>query len=286
MQNALSFDIEEYFQVHAFETVVNRSDWGSYPARVVENTQRILRLLAAHDVKATFFILGWVAERFPELVREIAGQGHEIASHGYGHELIYRQSQEEFVVDLERSLVLLSQALQDSALPAEQKRILGYRAPSFSITRQSLWALDVIQSYGLCYDSSIFPLVAHDRYGISNARRFASEIQAGLWEFPVSTVQLVGRNWPVAGGGYFRLFPLSLTRKAIQHINREGYPAVIYLHPWEFDPEQPRIKQAGLVSKFRHYLNLKKTEERLAVLLQEFSFGPMRSVFADCLGGV
>lgn len=274
--NALTIDVEEHFQVHAFETVINRSDWDGYPSRVVANTRRILRLLTESDVRATFFVLGWVADRYPELVQEIAAGGHEIATHGYWHELIYRQTPAEFAADLGQSLDAIGRAFA-GCKPA------GYRAPAFSITKQSLWALDVLRDHGLVYDSSIFPLAAHDRYGINNAQRFANQMAGGLWEFPVSTVRLGKQNWPVAGGGYFRLFPLWVTRRAIRHLNGQGQPAVVYLHPWEFDPAQPRIPGAPLLSRFRHYVNLGKTESRLRTLLNEFEFAPMCDVFAGCL---
>ncbi|MEZ4869898.1 MAG: DUF3473 domain-containing protein [Caldilineaceae bacterium] len=274
--NALSIDVEEHFQVHAFETVVARSTWDCYPSRVVANTRRILHLLAEYKVHATFFILGWVADRYPALVQEIALAGHEIATHGYGHELAYRQTPAEFASDLAQSLDAISRAC-NGVQPT------GYRAPAFSITQRSLWALDVLRAHQIRYDSSIFPLAAHDRYGIHNANRFANRIGEGLWEFPVSTIRLGKQNWPVAGGGYFRLFPLAVTQRAIQHLNRQGRPAVIYLHPWEFDPEQPRIANAPLLSSFRHYVNIGKTESRLRTLLNEFRFAPMNKVFADYL---
>jgi len=276
ISNALTIDVEEHFQVHAFERVVDRSDWDRYPSRVVVNTRRILRLLEAYDVRATFFVLGWVADRHPGLVQEIAAGGHEVATHGYGHELIYRQTPTEFAGDLARSLEAIAGALRDWQ-PA------GYRAPAFSITRQSLWALEVLREHGMRYDSSIFPLAAHDRYGMRDADRFANRVREGLWEFPVSTVRLGRQNWPVAGGGYFRLFPLWITRRAIRRINAQGHPAVVYLHPWEIDPEQPRIPNAPALSRFRHYVNLHKTESRLRALLQEFEFSTMEKVFAGCL---
>ena len=273
MLNALTIDVEEHFQVHAFEKVISRADWDGYPSRVAANTRRILRLLADQGVRATFFVLGWVADRQPDLVREIAAAGHEIGTHGYWHELIYRQTADEFAADLRRSM----QAI-DRAAPGVP--LAGYRAPAFSITRQSLWALDILRQHGLQYDSSIFPLAAHDRYGIGDADRFANQVRDGLWEFPVSTVRLGKQNWPVAGGGYFRLFPLWITRQAVRRINAEGRPAVVYLHPWEFDPDQPRVARAPLSSRFRHYVNLSKTESRLRALLQEFQFGTMREAFA------
>lgn len=271
--NALTVDVEEHFQVHAFEAVIDCASWDGYPSRVVANTRRILGILAEHGVHATFFVLGWVAERHPDLVREIASGGHEIATHGYAHEIIYRQTPDAFADDLRRAL--------DSLGPEYAGRPLGYRAPSFSITRRSLWALDVLRDHGIAYDSSIFPLVAHDRYGIGDAHRFANKLPCGLWEFPVSTVRLAGRNWPVAGGGYLRLLPLWVTRRAIRHLNAQGHPAVVYVHPWEIDPDQPRIPGAPPISRFRHYTNLRHTEGRLRALLSEFTFSPMRQAFAD-----
>ena len=276
ISNVLTIDVEEYFQVHGFETVIHRSDWDRFPCRVVPNTQRILRLLAEYDVHATFFILGWIADRYPELVEEIAAGGHEIATHGYWHELIYRQQPADFAADLQKSLRAIKRVLNGTP-------VIGYRAPAFSITDRSLWALDILCEHGIQYDSSIFPVSAHDRYGINGAHRFASKVRSGLWEFPVSTMQVGKYRLPVAGGGYFRLYPLWLTRRAIRRINAQGHPAIIYLHPWEFDPDQPRVSDAPWLSRFRHYVNLDKTESRIRVLLQEFPFGTMHTAFTDCL---
>jgi polysaccharide deacetylase family protein (PEP-CTERM system associated) len=272
MRNALSIDVEEHFQVHNFQDVVRRAEWGRYPSRVVENTRRILRLLAERDVHATFFVLGWVADRQPHLVREIRDGGHDVATHGYWHELIYRQTPEEFAADLGQSLDAIERACGI--------RPTGYRAPCFSITRESLWAVDILRDLGIQYDSSIFPPVAHDRYGLKGASRFANRLPNGIWELPVSTVRLARRNWAIAGGGYFRLYPLWATRRAIRHLNAQGHPALVYLHPWEFDPEQPRIPGASRLSRFRHYVNLDKTEDRLRALLREFDFGAMSEAFA------
>lgn len=285
--NALTVDVEEHFQVHNFEKVVDRRGWDSYPSRVVANTRRILKVLEDHKTNATFFILGWVAERHPDLVREIARAGHEIGTHGYAHELIYRQQPREFAADLARSLDAIQASLRQRfaegstpTLPPVNADVVGYRAPAFSITRQSLWALDILKDHGIRYDSSIFPVSMHDRYGISDARRFASRLENGLWEVPVSTVRLGGRNVPVAGGGYFRLSPSWLNKLAIKAINWEGEPAVVYLHPWELDPEQPRISGASPISRFRHYVNLASTEDKLRSLLSsELRFAPIREVF-------
>jgi polysaccharide deacetylase family protein (PEP-CTERM system associated) len=253
--------------------VIRQADWEQHRSRLVANTERILQLLAIHHVRATFFILGWVADRHPQLVRAIAAGGHEIGTHGYWHRLVYEQTPTEFAEDLDRSLTAIKRA-------CSHVRLLGYRAPAFSITKQSLWALDILREQNLRYDSSIFPLAYHDRYGIRDAQRFAHQHQNGLWEFPVSTLRLGQQNIPVAGGGYFRLYPLPATRYAIRQLNQEQQATVIYLHPWEFDPDQPRIAGASFLSRFRHYTNLAKTYQRLKTLLNEFQFAPMQEVFA------
>jgi polysaccharide deacetylase family protein (PEP-CTERM system associated) len=233
-------------------------------------------------VRATFFVLGWVAERHPFLIRDISAAGHEIATHGYWHKLIYCQTPSDFADDVQRSIIAIRSALGGNG-PATWDLRLGYRAPAFSITQRSLWALDILGRYGIRYDSSIFPLAVHDRYGLGDAYRFAHRVGNGIWEFPLSTVRLCGHNWPVAGGGYLRLFPFWYTRWCIHHINGEGQPAVIYVHPWELDWEQPRVTNAPLLSRFRHYVNLRETEQRLVSLLREFRFGPIREVFAHHL---
>ena len=280
MLNALTVDVEEHFQVHNFEKLFDRRQWDRQESRVAPNTRRVMQLLRDHGVKATFFVLGWVAERHPDLVREIVAGGHELATHGYDHQLIYRQTPKEFEQDLRRSLDVILQALGKGDGPGAV-RPLGYRAPAFSITEKSLWALDVLRDTGFRWDSSIFPLAAHDRYGIPGAGRFASRLESGLWEFPVSTVRIASKNLPVAGGGYFRLLPIQVTRWAVERINREGHPAVVYLHPWEFDPEQPRVTGATLLSRFRHYVNLAQTADKLRSLLTSgLRFGPMRDTFA------
>jgi polysaccharide deacetylase family protein (PEP-CTERM system associated) len=270
--NAMTVDVEDYFHVSAFAASVQRNDWERFESRVVANTSRLLELFAAHEVSATFFVLGWVAERQPALIRSIAAQGHEIACHGYSHQLVYRQSPEEFRAETQRAKT----ALEDIA----QRPVLGYRAASYSITAQSLWALDVLAELGFTYDSSIFP-VTHDRYGISGARREPHRLRTPrgheLVEFPLSTVELWRYRLPVSGGGYFRLFPYALTRAALSAINtRERRPFVFYLHPWEIDPSQPRI-EAGWLSRFRHYNNLDKCEARLRKLVSEFSFESMQA---------
>jgi len=276
--NAMTVDVEDYFQVSAFEASVPRSTWDSFESRVVRNTNRLLELFDGANLRATFFVLGWVAERHPALVRQIAAAGHEVASHGFGHRLVYDQSPAEFREDLRRSRGAISDA---ASVP-----VLGYRAPSFSITTRSLWALDIIREEGFAYDASVFP-IRHDRYGLpSSPRHFhALERSAGtLWECPGSTIRLAGTNLPVAGGGYFRLLPYGWTRWGISRLNnRERRAAIFYLHPWEIDPEQPRLPGSRL-SQFRHYRNLSKTEARLRRLISEFRFAPLAQVLGDETG--
>ena len=281
MLNALTIDVEDYFQVNAFAKHVQQDQWDSFPLRVDDNTRRILDLLDTFAIKATFFILGWVAQRLPELVKEIRRRGHEIACHGYGHELIYQIGPERFRADIRRSKSLLEDQCG--------VRVCGYRAPSYSITKQSLWALDILVEEGFSYDSSIFP-VLHDTYGIPDAERFPHTIQTGagpLVEFPLTTLpfQLGWKEMrlPIAGGGYLRLLPAELIRWGIARINQqERQPAVLYFHPWEIDPDQPRIK-SSMKSRFRHYLNLEKTEGKLRNLLGRLEFSHMRDVLEPLL---
>jgi len=273
MLNALTIDIEDYYHVSAFEAIVPFADWERYESRVVKNTHHILDMLDAYMTKATFFVLGWIVERHPGLIRTLVARGHEVASHGYAHRRVYTQTPEQFRTETRRSKRLLEDTLGQP--------IRGYRAASYSITVHSLWALDVLREEGFGYDSSIFP-IRHDLYGIPSHPRFCSLIPgpsaSPLVEFPLSTLRLGGTNFPIAGGGYLRLFPYAYTRWGIRYLNRrEGQPAVVYLHPWELDPEQPRLP-AGKLSRFRHYTNLHKMEERFVRLLQDFSFGTMSEV--------
>ena len=272
--NGMSVDVEDYFQVSAFESTVDRRRWDRLESRVCQNTDRLLAMFAEFDVRATFFVLGWVADRYPELIGRIAQAGHELASHGYSHRLVYDQSPEEFREDITRA--------RDAIERACGQRVYGYRAPSYSIVERSRWALDVLVEEGYLYDASIFP-IHHDRYGIPGAPRHVHrmECRAGrLWEVPGSTIRYAGVNLPVAGGGYFRLLPYQWTRWGIRRLNRlEGRPAVFYLHPWEIDPAQPRIA-ASRLSQSRHYRNLDKTEGRLRRLLRDFRFGTVRDVLA------
>lgn len=270
--NVLTVDVEDYFQVSAFETSVRRSQWDSFESRVCQNTNRLLDIFEEAGVHATFFVLGWVAERFPHLVQRIHRSGHELASHSYDHGLVYNTTPDAFRTDLRRAKA----AIEDAAGVA----ICGYRAPSYSITERALWALDVLVSEGYVYDSSIYP-IRHDRYGIPGWPRHVHRIEragGGIWELPGSTVRRAGVNLPIGGGGYFRLLPYGWTAGGIRTLNHvEQRPAVFYLHPWEVDPDQPRIR-AGALSRLRHYYNLKETETRLRRLLREFRFGTVAEV--------
>jgi polysaccharide deacetylase family protein (PEP-CTERM system associated) len=276
--NAMTIDVEDYFHVSAFDAVVPRSRWEQLESRVVANTDRLLEVFNSHHVKATFFVLGWVAERFPTLVSRIAALGHEVASHGYGHRLIYQQTRDGFREDVRRAKDLLE--------TQAGHRIEGYRAPSYSITAQSMWALDVLLAEGYSYDASIFP-IRHDRYGIPDSPRHPHVMKRAsgmLVEAPGSTVRVGGMNFPVAGGGYFRILPYEWTRWGIARINKkERRPAIFYLHPWEIDAAQPRF-EAGWLSRFRHYRNLEETETRLHRLLSEFRFAPLNTILAG-VGG-
>lgn len=266
--NALTVDVEDYFHVAAFSSNISRDSWSSRESRVVANTQKLLVLFEQFDVRATFFVLGWVADRFPQLVKEIASQGHEIACHGYSHQLVYLQTPEEFREETFRAKCILENITGST--------VIGYRAASYSITRESLWALDTLVELGFLYDSSIFP-VHHDRYGIPNAERiphrFSTPKKNLIVEWPLSTAKALGFRLPVAGGGYFRLLPYWLSRWGLASINRrDRQPFIFYLHPWEIDPAQPKITTSKL-SRLRHYTNLEECENRLRRLLGEFRFG-------------
>lgn len=275
IRHCFTVDVEDYFHVQAFSGVIRPAEWERFESRVVANTHLILELLHRHGVRGTFFVLGWVAERNPTLVREIVDAGHELATHGYGHQLVYQQTPEEFRDDLKRSIGILE--------GTGGCRVAAYRAPSFSITRRSLWALDILIEEGIEVDSSIFP-VRHDNYGVPDAPRFPYLIErdAGtLTEFPPTVVQKLGWNVPASGGGYFRLYPFWLTRRllrTIPHEQRQSF--MFYIHPWEVDPDQPRIS-APWRSRFRHYQNLKTTLYKLHQLLQTFSFGTVGEVLAE-----
>ena len=272
--NAMSVDVEDYFHASAFDRVVSRPTWPERESRVDANTRRMLDLFDAHQVRGTFFILGWVAARCQALVREIASRGHEIASHGFDHQLIYTLTREQFREDVRRAKGVLEQ----SAGCAVQ----GYRAPSFSIVRESLWALDVLIEEGHSYDASVFP-IHHDRYGIPDAARHSQVIErpsGSIVEVPGSTVRFGGANWPIAGGGYFRLLPYQWTRWGIARVNAvDGEPVVFYIHPWEIDPEQPRLPVAR-VTRWRHYRGLDQTVTRLSQLMKDFRFDTVTASLA------
>ena len=270
--NAMTVDVEDYYHVSAFRDAISRDDWTGMESRVEANTRYLLETFAERGIKATFFVLGWVAERHPGIVREIVDAGHELACHGYSHQLVYTQTPEVFRDETLRSKSLLEDI--------GQVPVRGYRAASYSITRESEWALDILLEAGFTYDSSIFP-VRHDNYGIPGAEILPHRIREadqGLVEFPLSAKSIGGWRVPVAGGGYFRLFPYGFTRWALGSINRaEQRPFIFYLHPWEIDPDQPRI-EAKWFSRFRHYNNLDRCRDRLGRLLGDFRFGTVSSV--------
>jgi len=271
--NAMSVDIEEYFQVGAFERVIAPADWGRLASRVSESTRRVLDLYAAHNVKATFFTLGWVAERHPDLIRAIVAAGHELASHGYDHARVHTLTPQAFAADLRKTRAIL----EDAGGVA----VRGYRAPSFSIGKANLWALDVLAEQGYAYSSSVYPIV-HDHYGWPEASRFAFRPVAGspMIEIPVTTVRAFGRTTPCGGGGYFRLLPYALSRLAMQRVNdSDRQPCIFYFHPWEVDPGQPRVAGASLKSRLRHYTNLDRMHDKLARVLRDFRWDRMDRVF-------
>ena len=308
MLNVLTIDVEDYFQVSAFEGCVSRDCWDNYQLRVEVNTVRILDLLDEFAVRASFFVLGWVAERKPSLVKEIAARGHEVASHGYGHRRVSTQTRQEFRDDIRRSKMILED------LTATE--VSGYRAPSYSVSKNTLWAFDELLDAGYSYDSSVFP-IRHDLYGIPDWPRFhftVERVADSLWEpassergknsswcgkggvsldqihsqlasetrslveVPITTLKIAGRSIPISGGGYFRFFPYAVTKWGLNRINRfEGRPFVFYIHPWEIDRDQPRMAGASLKARFRHYLNLARTEERFRSLLADFMFIPMKN---------
>lgn len=272
LANAMSVDVEDYFHVSAFEGHVARDDWASIASRIPSNIARILALFDAENIKATFFTLGWVCEHHPEVVRSIADAGHEIASHGCGHSRIGTFSPKELLDDVTSS----RKRLEDVSGTA----VAGYRAPSFSIGKETLWAHDVLAEAGYSYSSSIFP-VSHDHYGLPDAPRFPfKSASGGILEIPMSSLRLMGKNWPCAGGGYFRLLPLQYSKWAVRRINdREQMPAVFYFHPWEIDPEQPRMSGLSAKTRFRHYVNLREFESRLTQMLQSFRWDRMDRIF-------
>ncbi len=271
LTNALTVDVEDYFQVSAMAPHIARDSWDTQPCRVERNVQRLLELFAQHQARATFFTLGWIADRYPQLVRDIVAGGHEVASHGYGHLRANEQTRADFSIDVGRTKSLLEDI--------SGQAVNGYRAPSFSIDQSNPWAFDVLLEHGYRYSSSVYP-VQHDHYGMPDAPRFPYAARVGLTEVPITTTTLMGRNLPAGGGGYFRFAPYSLSRWAMRRVNAvDRRPAIFYMHPWEIDPDQPRIAGASLKTRFRHYVNLSKTESRLQRLLQDFRWGRMDKVF-------
>jgi polysaccharide deacetylase family protein (PEP-CTERM system associated) len=273
--HVLSVDVEDYFQVEAFAGIVDRESWDQWPSRVVANTQRVLDLFDAHNATGTFFIVGWVAEKFPHLVRDIQSRGHELACHSYWHRTVYSLSPEEFRLDAQRA----KQVIEDASGTA----VNGYRAPSWSITKDSLWALDILAEEGFTYDSSIYP-IHHDLYGVPGAKRFPYTYKCGngltLREYPPATLRLMGTNFPAAGGGYLRIFPSAITELAFNKFeNSYGERVVVYLHPWEVDPEQPRI-QSPLKSRLRHYTNLGRMSAKVDAVLRRHKFQRFCDVMA------
>jgi polysaccharide deacetylase family protein (PEP-CTERM system associated) len=272
--NALTIDVEDYFQVSAFAPYIDRADWDSRECRVERNIARILSLLDRHGVQATFFTLGWIAERYPGVVRDILAGGHELASHGYGHQRASDLTPAQFHADIDRAKRLLE---DQSGV-----EVKGYRAPSFSIdARNRDWAFDALARAGYRYSSSVYP-VRHDHYGMPDAPRFRHAAHSDVLEVPPTTVRAFNRNWPASGGGYFRLMPYALSRRLIERVNRhDGESAVFYFHPWEIDTGQPRIPGINARTKFRHYVNIHRMEARLARLLQDFRWGRMDRIFLE-----
>ncbi|MDB5401305.1 MAG: hypothetical protein QOF70_6227 [Acetobacteraceae bacterium] len=276
VRNAMTVDVEDYFQVQAFAHCIDRKDWDAFPRRVDLNTNRILDQFDLHGVKATFFTLGWVAERFPALIRRIVADGHELASHGWDHTRVDAQDPETFRADIRRTRALL----QDIG----GVKVTGYRAATFSIGARNMWAFPVLRQEGYSYSSSINP-IHHDLYGMPGAPRVPFRPEAdGVMEIPMTTVRLVGRNWPCSGGGYFRLLPTALYRAGLRRVNRhDQQPGIFYFHPWEIDAEQPRIANAGWKSRLRHYTNLSRMAGDLDDLLRDFAWDRMDRVYAPVL---
>ena len=271
LRNAMTIDVEDYFQVSAFAPYIARAEWDQRECRVERSVERILELLARNKTCATFFTLGWIAERYPQLVRAIVDQGHELASHGYGHQRASELSREAFAEDVGRAKKLLEDI--------GGRVVQGYRAPSFSIGEGNLWAFDVLLEAGYRYSSSVYP-IAHDHYGMPDSPRFAYPVRQGLLEIPVTTLRMFNRNLPSSGGGYFRLLPYALSRWMIRKVNQtDQQSAVFYFHPWEIDSEQPRIAGIDSKTRFRHYVNIPRTHDRIAQLLADFSWGPMDEIF-------
>lgn len=271
--NALTIDVEDYFQVSAFAPHIARSEWNTRECRVERNINCILEMLARRDTKATFFTLGWIAERYPQLVRQIVKEGHELASHGYGHERASDQTEEAFFADIHLAKIVL----EDVA----GRAVNGYRAPSFSIGTGNLWAFDCLARAGYRYSSSIYP-IRHDHYGTPDSPRFAYEVRPGLLEIPITTLRVLNRNLPSSGGGYFRLLPYAVSRWMLSRVNgHDRESGIFYFHPWEIDTGQPRIAGISSKTRFRHYVNIGRMEGRLNQLLGDFQWGRMDEIFLD-----
>ena len=277
--NALTIDVEDYFQVSAFAPHINRADWNTSECRVVRNVERILELLSARQTKATFFTLGWIAERYPGLVRQIVAQGHELASHGYGHERASDLTEAAFFADISRAKFILEDL--------GGVEVKGYRAPSFSIGVGNLWAFDSLALAGYRYSSSVYP-IKHDHYGMPDSPRFAYQVRPDLLEIPVTTLRVLNHNLPSSGGGYFRLFPYALSRWMLSRVNRtDDQAGIFYFHPWEIDVHQPRVPGISSKTRFRHYVNIARMENRLKKLLGDFAWGRMDDIFlGQTPGGV
>lgn len=277
MINALTIDVEDYFQVSALAPYIRRSEWDLRECRVERNVERILAMLEEKQVKATFFTLGWIAERYPGLVRRIIHGGHELASHGYGHQRACDLTVNDFSADIQRAKKLLEDI---SGL-----EVKGYRAPSFSISEGNLWAFDCLERAGYLYSSSIYP-IAHDHYGMPSAPRFVHRVRPGLLELPATTIRFLDRNWPASGGGYFRLLPYAMSRWLMNKVNeRDRQPVIFFFHPWEIDAEQPRIAGIDAKTRFRHYVNLRHTEGRLRRLMADFRWGRVDDLFLGARDG-
>lgn len=278
MRNAFTVDVEDYFQVSALAPYIPRDSWDGISSRVERNVDKLLALMSEHGVKATYFVLGWIAERYPEMVREILSEGHEIASHGFSHERASSQTKLEFRDDVLRAKNLLEDI--------SGVEVIGYRAPSFSINQENLWAFQVLEETGYRYSSSIYP-IRHDHYGMPDAPRFAfsPDFTKKMTELPPTTVRLLNRNLPAAGGGYFRLLPYPVSRWSIRRVNAVDLrPCIFYCHPWEIDPDQPRPADLDIKTRFRHYINLSRTERRLGRLMRDFEWGRLDSIFLEVHG--
>ena len=272
MKNAISIDLEDWFCVHNLSQIIKPGDWDACELRVRENTERLISIFAKRNTRATFFVLGWVAERLPDLIRKVEAAGHEIAVHGYDHLLLTEITPKEFEADLVKALETIEKC-------SVKSRPIGFRAPSFTVVEKTRsWALPILEKYSFQYDSSIFPIGFHPDYGIADSPLGPYKITEGLYEFPMSCMEMFGKRFPFSGGGYFRLFPYAYTKFCMRRVNKQGRPSVFYLHPWELDPGQPRMKNLSLSQRIRHYSNLDQTEKRLEKLLDDFEFTTMREV--------